>query len=120
MVRTGATQVTIDEFARWADPLKSQIARVLAADLAQAVPGALVSGYAQARTCAESYHVWVDVQSFESVPGEMASIVVLWSVRPPKQGATVTGRTVAREPARAAGLRRTRRCAQPGARDSEQ
>lgn len=101
VVRTGATQVSIDEFARWADPLKAQIARVLAADLAQAVPGALVSGYS--RHDAESYHVWVDVQSFESVPGEMASIVVLWSVRPPKQGATVTGRTVAREPARAPG-----------------
>ena len=47
VVRTGATQVSIDEFARWADPLKAQIARVLAADLAQAVPGALVSGYSR-------------------------------------------------------------------------
>jgi uncharacterized protein len=103
VVRTGATQVSIDEFARWADPLKGQIARVLAADLAQAVPGALVSGYARNPGDAQAYHVWVDVQSFESSPGEMASIVVLWSVRPPKQGATVTGRTVAREPARAPG-----------------
>ena len=39
VLRTGATQVTIDEFARWADPLQSQISRVLAADLAQARAG---------------------------------------------------------------------------------
>jgi uncharacterized protein len=103
VLRTGATQVTIDEFARWADPLRSQISRVLAADIGQAMPGALVSGYAQHPDNPESYRVRVDVQSFESVPGEMATIVVLWSVRPPKQGATITGRTIAHEPARASG-----------------
>jgi uncharacterized protein len=103
VLRTGATQVKIDEFARWADPLGAQISRVLAADLAQAVPGALVSGYPQRLDSAQTYHVWVDVQSFESTPGEMASVVVLWSVRPPKLGAVVTGRTIAHEPARAPG-----------------
>jgi uncharacterized lipoprotein YmbA len=102
VLRTGATQVTIDEFARWADPLRSQISRVLAANLSQLLPGALVSGYAQAPDYAEEYRVRVDVQSFESAPGEMATIAVLWSVRPPK-GATVSGRTIAHEPVSAPG-----------------
>ncbi|MEZ2354368.1 membrane integrity-associated transporter subunit PqiC [Caballeronia sp. RCC_10] len=100
VLRTGETQVTIDEYARWADPLRSQISRVLAADLARAVPGALVSGFAQHLESTEAYRVRVDVQNFESARGEMAAIVVLWSVRPPK-GATITGQTIAHEPASA-------------------
>jgi uncharacterized lipoprotein YmbA len=102
VLRTGATQVTIDEFARWADPLRSQISRVLAANLSQLLPGALVSGYAQGPEYADAYRVRVDVQSFESAPGDLATIVVLWSVRPPK-GATTSGRTIAHEVPRAAG-----------------
>ncbi|OUL93706.1 PqiC family protein, partial [Paraburkholderia hospita] len=35
VVRAGTNHVTIDEFARWADPLKSQIPRVFVADLSQ-------------------------------------------------------------------------------------
>jgi uncharacterized lipoprotein YmbA len=102
VLRTGATQVTIDEFARWADPLRSQISRVLTANLSQLLPGALVSGYAQAPDSPDAYRVRVDVQSFESAPGEMATIAVLWSVRPPK-GAAVSGRTIAHEAVSAAG-----------------
>jgi uncharacterized lipoprotein YmbA len=103
VLRIDAAQVRIDEFARWADPLKSQIPRVLAADLAQAVPGALASARSQWTGEAQTYHVSVDVQSFESVPGEMASVAALWSVHPPKQGAAVTGRTVVHEPVGAPG-----------------
>ncbi len=103
VVRVDATQVRIDEFARWADPLKSQIPRVVAADLAQSVQGALVSTYPQPANDAQTYHVWLDVQSFESALGDMASIDVLWSVRSPKPGAVVSGRTVAHESAQAQG-----------------
>jgi uncharacterized lipoprotein YmbA len=103
VVKIDATQVRIDEFARWAAPLKSQIPRVLAADLAQAVPGALVSANSQWAGEAQTYHVSVDVQSFELVPGEMASVAALWVVRPPRQGAAVTGRTIVHEPAGAPG-----------------
>jgi uncharacterized lipoprotein YmbA len=103
VVRIDATQVRIDEFARWAEPLKSQITRVLAADLAQSVPGALVSASSPRAEGAQTYHVWLDVQSFESAPGEMASVAALWTVRPPKAGATVSGRTIVHEPAGAPG-----------------
>jgi uncharacterized protein len=97
VLRVNANQVTLDEFARWADPLKSQIRRVIAADLALLFPGALVSGYPQYVDPASTYQVSIDVQSFESAPGETASVSVLWSVRPPK-GAPVSGRTVVHEP----------------------
>jgi uncharacterized protein len=90
-----ANRVSIDEFARWADPLKSQIARVLAADLTQLIPGSIVSVYPQ-RVSDNAYRVSVDVQSLDSTAGGAVTLAVIWSVRPPK-GNAVDGRTVVRE-----------------------
>jgi uncharacterized lipoprotein YmbA len=98
VVRVDATQVGIDEFARWAEPLKAQVTRVLAADLAQSVPGALVSGYPPWAGEARTYRVLVDVQSFESALGDTATMVVLWTVHSPNPGDPVTGRTIVHEP----------------------
>jgi uncharacterized protein len=97
VIRVDPSRITLDEFSRWAEPLKSQIRRVIAADLALQFPGALVSGYPQSVDPALTYVVSIDVQSFESAP-EAASVSVLWSVKPPKEGAAVSGRTVVREP----------------------
>jgi uncharacterized lipoprotein YmbA len=102
VMRVDPNRITLDEFSRWAEPLKSQIRRVVAADLAAQFPGALVSGYPQNVDAALTYVVSVDVQSFESAP-EAASVSVLWSVKPPKEGAPVSGRTVVSEPTGAQG-----------------
>lgn len=98
VVRVDATQVDIDDFARWADPLDAQITRVLAADLAQSVPDSLVSGRLEWDAQAEAYRVAVDVLSFESAPGYMASIAVVWAVRPSGSGQPVSGRSIVHEP----------------------
>src|ERR1700688_2572763 len=103
VLRVDPNRITLDEFSRWADPLKSQIRRVIAADLALQFPGALVSGYPQNVDPALTYVVSVDVQSFESALGQAASVSVLWSVKPPKEGAPVSGRTVVSEPTGAQG-----------------
>ena len=103
VLRVDPNRITLDEFSRWADPLKSQIRRVIAADLALQFPGALVSGYPQNLDPALIYFVSVDVQSFESALGQAASVSVLWSVKPPKEGAPVSGRTVVSEPTGAQG-----------------
>jgi uncharacterized lipoprotein YmbA len=103
VLRVDANQVALAEFDRWAEPLKSQIRRVIAADLALQFPGTLVSGYPQNVDPASTYVVSIDVQSFESAPGDAASITVLWSVRPPKLAVPMNGRTVAREPTGGAG-----------------
>ncbi|MDR5806530.1 PqiC family protein [Caballeronia sp. LZ001] len=87
-----ANRVTIDEFARWADPLKSQIARVLAADLTQLMPGSIVSVYPQ-RLNDKAYRASVDVQSFDSSASGSVRLAAIWSIRPPKRNA-VEGRTV--------------------------
>lgn len=98
VTRVDATQVNIEEFARWADPLEAQITRVLAADLAQSVPGALASGNLAWEAADETYHVSVDILSFESAPGSMASIAALWTVRALKSGEPVSGRSMVHEP----------------------
>jgi uncharacterized lipoprotein YmbA len=97
VLRVNANEVNFDEFARWADSLKAQVRRVIAADLALQFPSALVSGYPGTVDPTSSYQVSIDVESFESAVGDTSAVSVLWSVRPPK-GATVNGRTVVRVP----------------------
>jgi uncharacterized lipoprotein YmbA len=103
VLRVNETQVRLDEFARWAEPLKRQIPSVIAADLAQLFPTALISSDPQWADPAAAYQVSVDVLSFESAPGDAAAVSVSWTVRPPKQGAQVRGRSVVRERAGAPG-----------------
>ncbi|NPT43034.1 hypothetical protein GNZ12_17280 [Paraburkholderia sp. 1N] len=95
--RLDANRVSIDEFARWAEPLKRQISRVLAADLAQRIPGAIVSSYPQ-RVDENAYRVSVDVQSFDSSADGTVMLAVIWSVRQPKRGERISGQTVVHEP----------------------
>lgn len=88
--------MSIDEFARWADPLKSQIPRVLAADLMQLLPGSIVSIYPQ-HVDDNGFRVSVDVQSFDSPTSGTVVLAAIWSVRAPGRGEPVEGRTVVRE-----------------------
>lgn len=98
VTKLDANRVRIDEFARWADPLKSQIPRVLAADLAEIVPGAIVSTVPQ-RANDNAYRVTVDVQNFDSLADGTVTLVVIWSVRPPNGGKQIAGRSVVRQSA---------------------
>lgn len=100
VMRTGANQVTLAEFERWAGPLRSEIALAIAENLKPLLGGASVVTYPQGMDA--DVTVSVDVQRFESVLGEAATVDVLWQVRPVK-GAPKSGRTVAREAAGGAG-----------------
>ena len=103
VTRAAANQVTIDEFARWAEPLRSAIPRVIAANLAQLLSGAQVFAYPQSANVEADYKVLIDVQRFESVPGDAAILEAAWTVRKAKGGAQKAGRTAVREPADRAG-----------------
>jgi len=98
VTKLDANRVRIDEFARWADPLKSQIPRVLAADLAEIIPGAIVSTFPQ-RANDNAYRVTVDVQNFDSLADGTVTLVVIWSVRPPNGGKQIAGRSVVHQTA---------------------
>lgn len=97
-----ANRVSIDEFARWADPLKSQIGRALAEDLMQLMPRSVVSVYPR-RASSSSYGVSVDVQKFDSpIDGSAVTLAVIWSLRPSK-GNAIDGSSIVREDVRGAG-----------------
>jgi len=77
VVRVAANQVTLYEFHRWASPLKSEIARVIAANLARELGTTRVWSYAQTTLPSPDYQVLVDVQRFDSALGDAATIDVL-------------------------------------------
>jgi uncharacterized protein len=97
VTRAGASQVTINEFARWAGPLQSEIPRVIAGNLTQMLNGAPVYIYPQSANVKADYKVMLDVQQFDSALGDAASLEVLWSVQPAKGGELKSGRAVVRE-----------------------
>jgi uncharacterized protein len=102
VLRVNENKVSLDEFARWAAPLKSQIRRVIAADLQLQFPNTLVYTDPGALDPASTCQVTVEVQSFESAPGEAAALSALWSVKPQK-GTPISGHTVVREPTASSG-----------------
>jgi uncharacterized lipoprotein YmbA len=97
--RVSENEVRLDEFARWADSLKSEIPRVIATDLAVLLPGARVSIYPPDHDPAAAYRVRVDIQRFDGAPGDAVTVDALWSARPPKNGTPVNGHTVVHEAA---------------------
>ncbi|CAD6551590.1 hypothetical protein LMG28727_05255 [Paraburkholderia kirstenboschensis] len=101
--RDGTNHVNIDEFARWAEPLKSQIPRVVVADLTRLLNNARVSTSPAVGEPPAAWRVRLDVQSFDVSPGDAATVDVLWSVWPPGKAPPVTGHTIAREPCTGAG-----------------
>ena len=93
VVRTSANEVVIAEQARWAEPLKSAIARVVAANLAKDLGARTL---AQPRNGDADYRVILDVQRFESTLGEAVLLDAQWTVVGPK-GARRGGRSTQRE-----------------------
>ncbi len=99
VVRLSATQVARLEQERWAAPLKSEIPRVIAANLAKLRPEAQVSTSLQNVIGNPDYQVTIDVQRFESASGEGIELEALWAVRRVVGGDARTGRSHIRETA---------------------
>ena len=93
-------QVTIDEFNRWASPLKSNMASVIAENLSLLLGTPYVSLFPQSVSLSPSYRVAIDVVRFESVPGETARLTAIWSIRSTEDGRVQGGRTILAEPVR--------------------
>ena len=97
VVSAGSNQVTIDEYNRWASPLQNNIADVVAENLVTMLGTPRVSIFQQSLNADPDYRVAIEVQSFQSVPGEAATLNAIWVVRRIKDGTAVTGRTTVRE-----------------------
>jgi uncharacterized lipoprotein YmbA len=97
VVRTAPNQVFIDEFNRWASPLKDDIARVIVENLVSMLGTAQVTLFPQSMAAGSSYRVMIDVLRFESEPGKAATLDALWTVRSAKGERSHRGRTTLTE-----------------------
>lgn len=96
VVQIAPNQVAIDEFNRWAEPLNDNIARAVAGDLSALLGTPRVVAAPPAAVA--DYRVTLNIQRFETVPGKSVEIDAAWLIRK-AGGGTLSGRTVAREPA---------------------
>jgi uncharacterized protein len=94
VVNSGGNQVGLDEFNRWASPLQSNIQRTVAENLGALLGSARVTQFLSPDS---DYRVAIEVQRFESTPGESAVLDAAWLVRRAKDGKVETGRTTVRE-----------------------
>ena len=100
VVNMGPNQVRVEEFNRWAAPLQNNIARVVVDNLVFMLGTPLVTSSAQTLSAEADYRAAVEVQSFQSTPGEAAVLDAVWTVRRSKDGKAETGRTTVREAVR--------------------
>ncbi len=103
VVRTGPNQVSIDEFNRWASPIKGDIARAVAGNLVSMLGTPQVTVFPQSSAAGASYRVAVDVLRFDSEPGKAATLDALWTVRSAKPDEARSGRTTLSEPVQGGG-----------------
>jgi uncharacterized lipoprotein YmbA len=98
VVQIAPNRVEVDEFNRWVAPLGESIARTVAGDLVVLLgtPDVAVAPFANFDPV---YRVTINVQRFDSVPGDRVLIDAVWVVHRIEGGTTRSGRTVAGEPA---------------------
>ncbi len=100
VVRSGPNKVTLIDEHRWAESLKGEIPRVIAENLSRLLATGQVWAYPQNVTGPFDYRVLVDIQRFESTPGQIAAIDALWTIqRPSKEGVVLkSGRSTVQQP----------------------
>ncbi|MDI9569174.1 MAG: PqiC family protein [Pseudomonadota bacterium] len=91
-------KLRIDEFNRWASPLKNDIPRVVAENLAALLGSPYVSVFPQSVAVAPSYRVVIDVARFDYAPGVEVRLGALWSVRSTADGKSRSGAATLVEP----------------------
>lgn len=100
VIRQSANRVDILEQHRWAESLRVDIARVIAADLASQLHTIQVMPYGDADGQDADYRIEVDVEQFDAVADEAVTIEAHWSIRS-KAGELLENRnSTIREPIR--------------------
>lgn len=93
---TGAGNVDIQDYERWSSPLADEVSTALSQSLTRSL-GA-IDVYRTPRPVGSTmYRVTVNVQRFESVPGDRATIEAVWSVVRSGDSLTLTCRSQASE-----------------------
>ena len=97
--RSGENTLNVHEYARWAEPLKSAFAVVLAAEMRAALGGAPVVVRA-AGIEDTAWRLGIDVQRFDAQPGQAVVLEAVWTLRgraDGKSGGTISRASVVRE-----------------------
>ncbi len=97
VLRVGPNEVTFGELHRWAGPLRSEIPRIVADNLAAYLNVKRVAAYPQSAGDNADYRVLVDIQRFDSTLGESVTVDALWTIKRQSDGALRTGRSTAKE-----------------------
>jgi uncharacterized protein len=103
VVRVGPNQVDLDEFNRWASPLQSDIARVVAENLVLMLGTPDVTLFPQTTAAGATYRVVISVLRFDSAPGGAATLDAVWTARGAKTDQSRTGRTTLAVPTQGSG-----------------
>jgi len=103
VVQAAPNRVDVDEFNRWAAPLNNGIAQAVAGDLVKLLGTPNVAA-APLANFEPAYRVTIEVQRFDSVPGQAATLEAVWTVRKAAGAVTRAGRAVAREPVQGDGF----------------
>ncbi|MDP1681757.1 MAG: PqiC family protein [Burkholderiales bacterium] len=97
VLRSGENQVEISDTHRWAQSLKSEVARALAANLALEADAPRVYLLGQTLSEEADIRIALDILRFESAPASHATIEAQWSVRRKGTSKPITARFVVRE-----------------------
>jgi uncharacterized protein len=98
VVRVAPNRVAILESERWAEPLRSQIPRVIAEDLGRLLGSGRVASYLQHSGTEAGCRVLLDIERFEASPGEAVRVEAVWSLRR-AGGVALSGRSRVHEAA---------------------
>lgn len=102
VVRVAPNRVEILESHRWAEPLKSEIPRLVAGALGTELGSGRVSTYREYAGSGAEYRVLLDLSRLEAEPGEGVSVDATWTLR--RGGQTVQkGQSAVREKAQGEG-----------------
>lgn len=104
VTRAAGNEVAINEFARWAQPLKGNIARVVAADLGTLLNSQQVTVFAGTTDPLATWYVRLDVMRFDAEPGQDVIVDVQWTIRAPGKQPVRSGRSIVREAVSGAGF----------------
>jgi uncharacterized protein len=98
VVRRGANEVTLSEGHQWAEPLASEIPRIIAEHLTRVLGTQQVSASPQ-NSVRPDYRVMVDIQRFDSELQGSTEIDAIWTIHhiSPKGAPNRSGRSRARE-----------------------
>ncbi len=86
-------RLEVAEFARWGEPLRDNLTRVLAQNLALQLPADRIERFPWARSGSIDYQVTLEITRFEGIEGAESVLSAHWQIRDPASGETLMART---------------------------